>query len=273
MDFVTNIKSWIIPDQPQQKIMNVGIPHVPSTPAPTHDHFPPHNPNFNENIVTTLHPFFPISVFIVMVLIFIGVLLIACCKVLIGCTARSFLGTSNSPAHRSTTRAANAANMIYTINGQTVLANGQPIPASLHPSSTQPPQLPRTTTGNPPNYDELSVHSLPPVYQFESDKSESEKANNSSGETNEGDIELAILESVKSTTGSVVILEDIVVKSQDGSIDEDVKSCEESIADGVDGAINHKRSSSKNHENHKEDNENVENIVKSGSDDKATSHV
>jgi len=273
MDFVTNIKSWIIPDQPQQKIMNVGIPHVPSTPAPTHDHFPPHNPNFNENIVTT-------SVFIVMVLIFIGVLLIACCKVLIGCTARSFLGTSNSPAHRSTTRAANAANMIYTINGQTVLANGQPIPASLHPSSTQPPQLPRTTTGNPPNYDELSVHSLPPVYQFESDKSESEKGNNSSGETND-DIELAILESVKSTTGSVVILEDIVVKSQDGSIDEDAQSCEESIPDVVDDAINLKRSSSKTNDNHKnhenqknlKDNENVENNVKNGSDDNATSHV
>ena len=92
-----------------------------------------------------------------MVLIFIGVLLIACCKVLIGCTARSFLGTSNSTAHRGTTRAANAANMIYTINGQTVLANGQPIPVSLHPSSTQPPQLPRTTTGNPPNYNAFLV--------------------------------------------------------------------------------------------------------------------
>lgn len=261
MDFVTNIKSWIIPDQPQQKIMNDGIPHIPSTPAPTHDHFPPHNPSFNENIVTT-------SVFIVMVLIFIGVLLIACCKVLIGCTARSFLGTSNSTAHRGTTRAANAANMIYTINGQTVLANGQPIPVSLHPSSTQPPQLPRTTTGNPPNYDELSVHSLPPVYQFESDKSESEKGNNSADE-----IELAILESVKSTTGSVVILEDIVVNSQDGSIDEDVQSCKESKADAVDDdMINHKRSSSKNHAHH-ENTENVENNVKSGSDDNATSHV
>ena len=154
MDFVTKFKSWIIPEDTQSTGAAMDS-SIPQTPAPTHDHFPPHNPNFNENIVTT-------SVFIVMVLIFIGVLLIACCKVLIGCTARSFLGTSNTNSgHRNTatsrqTAAQNAPNMIYTINGQTVLANGQAIPATLQTNvnnNPNQPQLPRTiSTGNPPNY-------------------------------------------------------------------------------------------------------------------------
>ena len=52
MDFVTKFKSWILPEESDS--MNV-IPgsEIPQTPSPTHDHFPPHNPNFNENIVTT----------------------------------------------------------------------------------------------------------------------------------------------------------------------------------------------------------------------------
>merc|ERR1719216_481317 len=81
---------------------------VTQPPSPAHDHFPPHN-NFNENIVTT-------SVFIVMVLIFIGVLLIACCKVLIGCTARN-LFSSNSRR--------NNANMIYAINNNILGGGGE----------------------------------------------------------------------------------------------------------------------------------------------------
>merc|ERR1711881_164848 len=106
----------------------------------------------NENIVTT-------SVFIVMVLIFIGVLLIACCKVLIGCTARNFLTGNRNNRH---------ANMIYAINGQILGNNG----AQGHGSganagggipggaNAQAPTLPSSNpqANLPPGYDELSVY-------------------------------------------------------------------------------------------------------------------
>jgi len=109
------------------------------------------NVNRSESIVTT-------SVFVVMILIFIGVLLIACCKVLIGCTARNFLGSRRN------------ANMVYAINNNILGGNSN----SRGDRNTNTNQA---FDAAPPCYDELSVYSLPPSYQFNFAKSSSEKDN------------------------------------------------------------------------------------------------
>lgn len=177
----------------------------------------PGNYHINDNIVTT-------SVFIVMVLIFIGVLLIACCKVLIGCTARNFLTTNRT----------NQANMIYAINGQ-IIGNTNGQSTTNQQSSQQNPQLPppRPAGHQPPAYDELSVLSLPPVYQFELDKDSSSDKGDSSSSDEQVVVNIALQESLKhnnsssseenseedeavtSSRGGVVIpvVEDVVVSS------------------------------------------------------------
>lgn len=125
--------------------------------------FPPHT-NISENIVTT-------SVFVVMILIFIGVLLIACCKVLIGCTARNLFSSSRR----------NNANMIYAINGG-ILRGGREGGSNSDNNSGNGTNGGRGRGRNrngqngqggsnnhgcdalPPTYDELSIYSLPPAY-------------------------------------------------------------------------------------------------------------
>lgn len=160
-----------------------------------------YNSNFNENIVTT-------SVFIVMVLIFIGVLLIACCKVLIGCTARNFLTANRN----------NQANMIYAINGQIIGNNGASQQAQQS-SSQQNPTLPPPSTVNagPPAYDELSVYSLPPVYQFELDKDSSDKGESEVEAANEVIVNIALQESLNSPSHQ----QNSDNSSSDDEIDED----------------------------------------------------
>lgn len=141
--------------------------------------------NFNENIVTT-------SVFIVMVLIFIGVLLIACCKVLIGCTARNFFTGNRSNGRH--------ANMIYAINGQILGTNGTTNgTAGSSNSGTNPTLPPNQGSNSPPAYDALSVHTLPPAYQFEPDKdSDKEKSSNEDDTSSLNErVQIALKESLK----------------------------------------------------------------------------
>lgn len=221
-DFMDKIQAWIFPNSIQQypndDILNdtIGTGGVASSsatadmldggtgalPPPDHNSF--NHSNFNENIVTT-------SVFIVMVLIFIGVLLIACCKVLIGCTARNFLTGNRNNRH---------ANMIYAINGQILGGNGAAAAAAgasqQNSHNQQAPTLPSATAqaNLPPGYDELSVYSLPPAYQFEPDK-DSDKSCGDAKSIN-GDVELALQESLKASTATR--------RGQSVPLDDDAKS-------------------------------------------------
>ena len=91
--------------------------------------------NFNESLITT-------SIFIVMVLIFLAVLLAACCKILISYTTRTFMNRNRSDIQN-----------IYNI------------PSEQRPRRTRP-EGEINFAENPPAYDELSVYSLPPAYNI-----------------------------------------------------------------------------------------------------------
>lgn len=137
----------------------------PGGPLGGTSHFNP--PRINENVVAT-------SVFVVMILVFIGILLIACCKVLIGCTTRNFFPGSrrnnnngnNNNNNNSNNRNNGTATVIFGahLSGDNQNNNNRNRRNRRNNDRNSSSGVTNTAAELPPGYDELSIYSLPPAY-------------------------------------------------------------------------------------------------------------